>query len=499
MPRDYNNFPENDFQHIIKNMRNDYQDKFFHDIDLDFLLQALKDINVNLITTVSFDDSTRILYFEDKDGNLITTVDLTGFSEGPQGPQGEPGPKGDTGEQGPQGIQGEQGPRGLQGPKGEPGPKGDTGDTGETGAIGPKGDKGDTGEAGAIGPKGDTGEAGAIGPKGDKGDTGEQGPQGIQGEQGPKGDTGAAGPAGEQGPQGEPGPKGDTGEQGPQGPQGEPGPKGDKGDTGAIGPQGEQGIQGEKGDKGDTGETGAIGPKGDTGEQGPQGIQGLQGPKGDKGDTGDQGPKGDNGDQGPTGDTGPEGEQGEPLKILAKYDTLAELEAAHPTSSTGQLYQVGTASVHGSLYSLSDVNVDYAADGSVLTYDYADDEWKAEAAQAVPFPLNLLTDAQADSPSEGDALVYRNGFWKPEAMGSGGSTNVWKNAKNDSAGWYFYEGASTSTYDLPTPHCVVIVFKKTAARGVAFAFGWDGVSTNKTVWKNTCQDVWRGWASLHSN
>ena len=208
---------------------------------------------------------------------------------------------------------------------------------------------------------------------------------------------------------------------------------------------------------------------------------------------------GDTGDQGPTGDNGPAGEQGEPLKILAKYDTLAELVADHPTSSTGQMYQVGTALVHGSLYSLSDVDVSYAANGNVLTYDSIEEKWQAVPTQAVHFSLNSLTDAQAGSPSDGDALVYRNGFWKPEARGSGGSTDVWKNTKNDSTGWYFYEGASTSTYDIPTPHCIVIVFKKSGARGVAFAFGWDGVSTNKTIWKNTCHDIWRGWASLHSN
>ena len=160
------------------------------------------------------------------------------------------------------------------------------------------------------------------------------------------------------------------------------------------------------------------------------------------------------------------------------------------------MYQVGTALVHGSLYSLSDVDVSYAANGNVLTYDSADEEWKAGYLGLINMSDVALL---ANPPADGDALVYRNGFWKPEARGSGGSTDVWKNARNDSTGWYFYEGASTSTYDIPTPYCIVIVFKKSGARGVAFAFGWDGVSTNKTVWKNTCHDVWRGWASLHSN
>ena len=80
----------------------------------------------------------------------------------------------------------------------------------------------------------------------------------------------------------------------------------------------------------------------------------------------------------------------------------------------------------------------------------------------------------------------------------GGTSDAWKNTPDTCVMWYFYESASTSTYDIPTANCFVIVFKKMGARGVAFAYGWDGVSTNKTVWKNTNQDGWRGWTSLHS-
>ena len=81
----------------------------------------------------------------------------------------------------------------------------------------------------------------------------------------------------------------------------------------------------------------------------------------------------------------------------------------------------------------------------------------------------------------------------------GGNTADWKNTNDNSAAWYFYESANTSTLDLPTANCFVFVFKKTGSRGVAFAFGWDGVSTNKTLWKNTCHDTWKGWTSLHTN
>ena len=81
----------------------------------------------------------------------------------------------------------------------------------------------------------------------------------------------------------------------------------------------------------------------------------------------------------------------------------------------------------------------------------------------------------------------------------GGTSDAWKNTPNYRAMWYFYESANTSTFDLPTGHCIVIVFQQLSSRGVAFAFGWDGVSTNKTLWKNTLHDSWKGWVSLHSN
>ena len=81
----------------------------------------------------------------------------------------------------------------------------------------------------------------------------------------------------------------------------------------------------------------------------------------------------------------------------------------------------------------------------------------------------------------------------------GGNGGDWKNTWLDSAQWYFYESENTSTLDLPTPNCIVLVLKVAAKRGAAFAFGWDGVSTNKTLWKNTCHDSWKGWVSLHSN
>lgn len=109
--------------------------------------------------------------------------------------------------------------------------------------------------------------------------------------------------------------QGPIGQTGPQGPAGPAGPKG------APGPTGSQGQPGPKGDKGDAGETGPTGP---------------QGPKGD---TGPQGPQGPIGPEGPQGERGPEG------KFIVKgiYETLQELNSAHPTGDVGDAYAVGTA------------------------------------------------------------------------------------------------------------------------------------------------------------
>ena len=106
------------------------------------------------------------------------------------------------------------------------------------------------------------------------------------------------------------------------------------------GPQGETGPRGETGA---TGPQGAQGPRGERGPQGPQGPQGLQGPKGDTGPTGPEGPQGPRGLQGVRGATGPAGADGSSFVILGRYETLAALQAAHPTGNTGDAWAVGTA------------------------------------------------------------------------------------------------------------------------------------------------------------
>ena len=130
------------------------------------------------------------------------------------------------------------------------------------------------------------------------------------------------------------------GAQGETGPQGAQGPKGNQGDTGERGPQGEQGLQGETGATGPIGPQGLKGDKGDTGPIGPQGKQGIQGPKGEKGETGAQGPIGPTGPKGEKGDAGKDGTS---FTLKGRYDTLAALEAAHPSGNPGDAYAVGSA------------------------------------------------------------------------------------------------------------------------------------------------------------
>ncbi len=125
------------------------------------------------------------------------------------------------------------------------------------------------------------------------------------------------------------------------GPRGERGPKGDRGDVGPQGPrglQGEQGIQGpigRTGERGPQGPIGAVGPQGEKGDAGPRGLQGEQGPRGPQGIQGNVGP------QGPRGERGPKGEQGTGLVVRGKYNSLYELQTAHPTGNAGDAYMVG--------------------------------------------------------------------------------------------------------------------------------------------------------------
>ena len=184
MKRDYSNI-DRDYEHSIKGIRNNYRNKFFHDIDLDFILEYMSKIESGEYTLEVVDGYLRLV---DKDGNVVSQVPLT------SGPKGD---KGDQGIPGPQGIQGPIGPQGPEGPQGEQGIQGPVGPQGLQGLQGPEGKQGKQGIQGPVGPEGPQGEQGIQGPVGPQGEQGIQGPKGDTGLQGPKGDKGDKGDQGE--------------------------------------------------------------------------------------------------------------------------------------------------------------------------------------------------------------------------------------------------------------------------------------------------------------
>lgn len=133
MAHNYEEFPFPEFKHTIKNGKNSYRNKFFHDIDLSFLLRWMENIEGENYTIRIIDN---VLQLVDGEGHVVSEVNL---SEGQTGPQGPAGP------QGPQGVKGDKGDTGAQGPQGPQGVKGDKGDTGAQGIQGIQGPKGDTG------------------------------------------------------------------------------------------------------------------------------------------------------------------------------------------------------------------------------------------------------------------------------------------------------------------------------------------------------------------
>ena len=133
MAHNYEEFPFPEFKHAIKSGKNTYRNKFFHDIDLSFLLKWMENIEGENYTIRIVDN---VLQLVDGDGNVVSEVNL---SEGQTGPQGPAGP------QGPQGVKGDKGDKGDQGIQGIQGVKGDKGDTGAQGPQGIQGPKGDTG------------------------------------------------------------------------------------------------------------------------------------------------------------------------------------------------------------------------------------------------------------------------------------------------------------------------------------------------------------------
>jgi hypothetical protein len=68
----------------------------------------------------------------------------------------------------------------------------------------------------------------------------------------------------------------------------------------------------------------------------------------------------------------------------------------------------------------------------------------------------------------------------------------WKNAPEYAETTYYYEGADTTTLDLPHRYCFVTVRKTLSSRGVAIAYSWND-GTDGQWWINRCHDTWRGW------
>lgn len=133
MAHNYEEFPFPEFKHVIKNGKNNYRNKFFHDIDLSFLLRWMENIEGENYTIRIIDNALQLV---DGEGQVVSEVDLA---------QGQTGPQGPAGPQGPQGVKGDKGDTGAQGPQGPQGVKGDKGDTGAQGIQGIQGPKGDTG------------------------------------------------------------------------------------------------------------------------------------------------------------------------------------------------------------------------------------------------------------------------------------------------------------------------------------------------------------------
>lgn len=87
----------------------------------------------------------------------------------------------------------------------------------------------------------------------------------------------------------------------------------------------------------------------------------VRGLRGEKGETGNVGPR------------GPAGEDGKPLIILDMYDTLAELQAAHPTGEVGDTYLVGEVP-DTSLYGWSEILSAWREIGPLSSSAPSDDE-----------------------------------------------------------------------------------------------------------------------------
>ena len=98
------------------------------------------------------------------------------------------------------------------------------------------------------------------------------------------------------------------------------------------------------------------------------------------------------------------------------------------------------------------------------------------------------------------------------AVSGGGLNDIFQNLSNSlllSGDWrnapvglsaYNYEGADTTTYDLPSGYATVLVIKATSANGgIAYATDWRN-SAGKPTWVNNRHgDAWEGWLRIDSS
>lgn len=82
MAHNYEEFPFPEFKHAIKSGKNTYRNKFFHDIDLSFLLKWMESIKGENYTIRIVGDKLQLI---DGEGQVVSEVTL---SEGQQGPPG---------------------------------------------------------------------------------------------------------------------------------------------------------------------------------------------------------------------------------------------------------------------------------------------------------------------------------------------------------------------------------------------------------------------------
>lgn len=82
MAHNYEEFPFPEFKHAIKSGKNTYRNKFFHDIDLSFLLKWMESIEGENYTIRIVGDKLQLI---DGEGQVVSEVTL---SEGQQGPPG---------------------------------------------------------------------------------------------------------------------------------------------------------------------------------------------------------------------------------------------------------------------------------------------------------------------------------------------------------------------------------------------------------------------------